>query len=223
MDKRRPPRIEAVFLDFSKAFDIMPHHLLLEKLSRNFNIQGQTWAWLKSFLIGRQNRVMYRGALSSLAPVTSGVPQWSVLGPLLFNLFISDISCNVSTNCLLFADDTLLYHPIFSTHDEITLQSDINAIGRWSESNGMKINIVKSKVMHMTRSKKHLLYLTTHCMVQSLQSHQPSNILEWSSTTPSPGTTTLMLLSKKQTKLLVLYGMSQGDHPQRHYYHFTVP
>ena len=86
---------------------------------------------------------MYRGALSSWAPVTSGVPQGSVLGPLLFNLFISDISCNVSTNCLLFADDTLLYHPIFSTHDEITLQSDINAIGRWSESNGMKINIVK--------------------------------------------------------------------------------
>ena len=135
----------------------MPHHLLLDKLSRNFNIQGQTWTRLKSFLVGRQNRVMYRGALSSWthAPVTSGVPrQGSVLGPLLFNLFISDISRNVSINCLLFADDTLLYHPIFSTHDEIALQSDINAVGQWSESNGMKINIAKSKVM--TRSKKPL-------------------------------------------------------------------
>ena len=99
---------------------------------------------------------MYRCALSSWTPVTTGVPQGSVLGPLLFNLFISDISRNVSTNCLLFADDTLLYHPIFSTHDEIALQSDINAVGQWNEPNGMKINIAKSKVMHMTRSKKPL-------------------------------------------------------------------
>ena len=109
---------------------------------------------IKSFLIGSQNRVMFQGALSSWTPVTSGVPQGSVLGPLLFNLFISDISRNVSTNCLLFADDTLLYQPIDSSHDEVSLQSDINAIGRWSESNGMKVNITKTKVIHVTRSKK---------------------------------------------------------------------
>ena len=153
MDKPRPPRIDIAFLDFSKAFDVMPHHTLLNKLARNFNIQGQTWSWLKSFLTGRHQRVMYQGAFSSWSPATSSVPQESVLGPLLFNLFISDISQNLATKSLLFADDTLIYQPICSRQDELLLQADLDALGRWSESNGMKLNTNKS-IMHMTRSTK---------------------------------------------------------------------
>ena len=75
LDRPRPPRIDAIFLDFSKAFDIMPHHTLLEKLACNFNIRGPTWTWLKSFLIGRQQRVIYHSCFSSWTPVTSGVPK----------------------------------------------------------------------------------------------------------------------------------------------------
>jgi hypothetical protein len=125
MDKPRPPRIDIAFLDFSKAFDVMPHHTILKKLAENFNIRGQTWYWLKAFLTGRFQRVMYQGALSSMSPVTSGVPQGSVLGPLLFNLFISDISHSLNSKCLLFADDTLIYRPIQSPADELSLQADL--------------------------------------------------------------------------------------------------
>ena len=156
MDKPRPPRIDIAFLDFSKAFDVMPHHTILNKLAENFNIRGQTWYWLKAFLTGRFQRVMYQGALSSMSPVTSGVPQGSVLGPLLFNLFISDISHSLNSKCLLFADDTLIYRPIQSPADELSLQADLDAIDLWSVANGMKINTNKSMIMHMTRSTKTL-------------------------------------------------------------------
>ena len=154
LDKPHPPRIDVIFLDFSKAFDVMPHNILLHKLASNFNICGLTWTWIQSFLIGRQQRVAYRGCFSEWAPVTSGVPQGSVLGPLLFNLFISDISHNLSTNSALFADDTLLYQPIRSTQDELSLQSDITALEQWTHLNGMQLNIKKTKVMHITRSRK---------------------------------------------------------------------
>lgn len=154
LDKPKNPRIDVIFLDFSKAFDTMPHHILLNKLASNYNICGTSWTWIKSFLIGRQQRVAYRGCFSEWAPVTSGVPQGSVLGPLLFNLFIADISHNMTTNCILFADDTLLYQPIKSLDDELSLQSDLTGLQRWTELNGMQLNTSKTKVMHISRSRK---------------------------------------------------------------------
>ena len=97
---------------------------------------------------------MYRGCFSGWASVTSGVPQGSVLGPLLFNLFINDISHNLTTKFLLFADDTLIYQPIQSPEDELALQGDLNELSRWSDTNGMLLNIKKTKVLHMSRAKK---------------------------------------------------------------------
>ncbi len=105
LDQRNPPRIDAVFLDMSKAFDRMPHHHLLTKLSTIFNIRGPLWRWVKDFLVGRQQRVHFLGETSKWANVQSGVPQGSVLGPLLFNLFINDITFGLNSSCVLFADD----------------------------------------------------------------------------------------------------------------------
>ena len=83
----------------------MPHTILLEKLAKNYNLRGSLWHWVRSFLTGRNQRVLFRGAVSSWVDVTSGVPQGSVLGPLLFNLFVNDISNSTSSNCVSFADD----------------------------------------------------------------------------------------------------------------------
>ena len=146
LDAPHPPRIDVIFLDFSKAFDVIPHHILLDKLARLYNIRGQTWTWLKSFLLNRKQRVLYKGSFSDWAPVTSGVPQGSVLGPLLFNIFINDISNNLASNSLLFADDAVIY--INSPSDEHVLQSDLTQLERWSQTNAMKLNTCKTKVLH---------------------------------------------------------------------------
>ena len=103
----------------SKAFDRMPNHTLLLKLASGFNINGALWRWIKDFLVGRHQRVTFVGRTSSWVEVKSGVPQGSVLGPLLFNMFINDISHDLTSTCALFADDVIIYRTIHSASDEI--------------------------------------------------------------------------------------------------------
>ena len=127
LDFSPPPKIDVIFLDFAKAFDVIPHDLLLKKLFSQFFSSGNIWSWISSFFSCREQRVSYRGAISSWLPITSGVPQGSVLGPCLFNLFIKDLS-QTQSPCALFADDTLSYKPIFTPSDCQILQSDIDSI-----------------------------------------------------------------------------------------------
>ena len=118
-------------------------------------MRGRVWHWVRSFLTGRSQRVLFRGAVSPWVSVTSGVPQGSVLGPLLFNLFVNDISHSVVSHCVLFADDILIYRDIQCPEDELGLQTDLNRLNRWCDDNGMTFNAGKSKVMHIrpTRSR----------------------------------------------------------------------
>ena len=104
-------------------------------------------------MTGRRQRVLFRGGVSPWVGVTSGVPQGSVLGPLLFNLFVNDISYSISSNCVLFADDVLLYRSIQNPDDENTLQLDIDRLKYWCDNNDMNFNAGKTKVMHITRSR----------------------------------------------------------------------
>ena len=94
----------AVFLDFSKAFDTVPHKRLLLKLD-HIGIRGKVLKWIQAFLCHRHQRVVINGVSSTWLPVTSGVPQGSVLGPLLFLLYINDLADNLNSDCRLFADD----------------------------------------------------------------------------------------------------------------------
>ncbi len=92
---------DVIFLDFAKAFDSVPHCELLHKL----RISGDLWCWFKDYLTGRQQCVCLEGSRSGLLPVVSGVPQGSILGPLLFLVYINDLSSVVHSLLLLFADD----------------------------------------------------------------------------------------------------------------------
>ena len=118
-------QIDAILFGFSKVFDVVSHKRLLLKLS-HYGICGNTLAWIQDFLSNRTQRVLLEGQVSSQSSVTSGVPQGSFLGPLLFLVFINDLPEYVSSTTRLFADDSLLYRTITSLDDARLLQEDLN-------------------------------------------------------------------------------------------------
>ena len=120
---------DVIVLDFSKAFDKVPHRRLLNKL-RLYGVSGPVLQWIDMFLSGRSQNVTVDGCFSSKTAVTSGVPQGTVLGPLLFLLFMNDLPTilDPSTRCRLFADDCLMYRVINSIDDQLQLQKDLAAL-----------------------------------------------------------------------------------------------
>ena len=111
---------DVILLDFCKAFDKVSHCLLLHKLD-HYGIRGPTFEWISSFLTGRSQRVVCNGCVSDAVNVTSGVPQGTVLGPLLFLIYINDLPNCITSCCSLFADDCLLYRQIYNKDDQETL------------------------------------------------------------------------------------------------------
>ena len=116
--------VDTIYLDFAKAFDTVPHRRLPGKFSA-YGIQGNILNWIKDFLCGRSQIVKVNGEQSAPAAVISGIPQGTVLGPLLFVIYINDILDNIKSEGLLFADDTKIFHSILTREDALTLQSDI--------------------------------------------------------------------------------------------------
>ena len=114
-------QVDTFILDFEKAFDTPPHELLKCKL-HGYGISGKTLVWIDSFLCNRQQRVVVNGAKSQWAPVLSDVSQGTVLGPLLFSLYINDIMVGIESEIRLFADDCVCYRRIDSTEDTSKLQ-----------------------------------------------------------------------------------------------------
>ena len=143
--------IDVIFLDYSKAFDSVPHHRLISKLSA-LGVRGNLSLWLSNFLSNRFQRVVLNGHLSSWAQVVSGVPQGSVLGPLLFILYVNDIPDLIKCNVRMFADDTKIYSVIRSFDDHLRLQSDVNQLLEWSHLWLLRFNIAKCKFMRIGNS-----------------------------------------------------------------------
>ena len=117
---------DLIIMDFAKAFDKVPHRRLLHKLEY-YGIRGSTHKWINSWLSGRTQQVVLDGQASDPVPVLSGVPQGSVLGPVLFLLFINDLPDNIRSSVRLFADDCVLYRNIHSLQDCLTLQEDLTS------------------------------------------------------------------------------------------------
>ena len=136
-----------VYLDFSKAFDKVDHVILLRKL-KAAGIGGKLGRWIHSFLTDRKQVVMVNGIASRSAPVVSGVPQGTVLGPLLFLMYIADIDDGVKYSSLSsFADDTRILKDIETVMDTFKLQYDLNIAYNWTEDNNMTFNDTKFQLL----------------------------------------------------------------------------
>jgi ribonuclease P/MRP protein subunit RPP40 len=140
-------------LDFSKAFDRLPHQRLLRKIE-HYGIRGMTYAWIADFLHNRKQQVVVDGAT---VPVISGVPQGSVFGPLLFLLFINDIPSEVNSSTRLVADDCILYRAIKSSYDCSILQDDLESLTNWEERWGMDFHPDKCCTLRMPRSRSPII------------------------------------------------------------------
>ena len=135
---------DAVYLDISKAFDSVSHFHLLDKLT-SINISGNLWLWFRAYLTDRFQYVSINNQCSQLMPVESGVPQGSILSPLLFIIYINDISDAVLySKTLLFADDTKCFRFIKSYSDHQLLQQDLNSLHNWSTRSNLSFKLSKS-------------------------------------------------------------------------------
>ena len=141
--------IDVLYLDVAKAFDCVNHKLLLCKLARK-GVGGAVLRWLTSYLNGRTMRVRVNDQLSAPIDCTSGVPQGSVLGPMLFLVFIDDLNDAITNSSLvLYADDAKLYNTVDSDNDREQLQQSLDNVCKWMHDNDLQLSIAKCKVLHI--------------------------------------------------------------------------
>ena len=123
--------VDVIYMDFQKAFDKVPHKRLIGK-AKNYVLDNPLLEWIEDFLTGRTQRVSINGSTSDWKEVTSGIPQVSVLDPLLFILFINDLPDGVKSNAYLFADVTKIFRNITDGEDKEILQDDLEILENWS-------------------------------------------------------------------------------------------
>ena len=127
-------RLDAIIIDFSKAFDLVPHDRLLKKIAAS-GVDSRVVVWIREFLTDRSQRVSVGRHYSEEVRVTSGVPQGSVLGPLLFLAYVNDIWRDTESKIRLFVDDCIIYMKILNIKDVEKLQTDLDRVGDWAEEN----------------------------------------------------------------------------------------
>ena len=139
---------DVIFLDFQKAFDTAPHCRLIKNLDV-YGIKGSLLLWIKDFFSEHTQQVVLNGSASITFTLSSGVPQGSVMGPLLFLVYINDIPEQVECNISMFADDTKIYTAVKSAADSQRLQTDLNSLARWADDWLLRFNVKKCKCTYI--------------------------------------------------------------------------
>jgi hypothetical protein len=148
--------VDAIYLDFAKAFNKVPHQRLAAKF-RAHGIEGDVLQWITEWLRGRRQVVSVNGSASEEVPVLSGVPQGSVLGPILFLIFVNDMDEGITSHLLKFADDTKLYLPLRNDESHAVLQEDLNKLCKWL----MLFNVSKCATLHFGyNNPRHAYYMS---------------------------------------------------------------
>ena len=150
-------RTDIVYFDLAKAFDSVPHKLLIHKL-KTFGFNGPLLLWMTDYLLNRKQRVIVNGSNSEWKNVQSGVPQGATLGPLKFLLYVNDIPTNLTlgTQCGIFADDPKILRNIITNNDVKILQHNINSLYTWSTLWGLSVNTSKCMVLSAKRTQNQL-------------------------------------------------------------------
>jgi hypothetical protein len=149
--------VDIFYADFAKAFDKVPHKKLIAKL-KSYGVNENTVKWIEAFLSNREQRVVLGKESSNWAGVTSGVPQGSVLGPLLFSIYINDLTKAIKNKSGLYADDSKVFRTVVNDEDRQSLQEDIDTITEWSYKFGLPLNLNKCHIMHVGKNNSQFRY-----------------------------------------------------------------
>ena len=152
--------IDSIYLDYMTAFDTVPHKRLIYKLRMN-GISPSILRWIEGFLTGRKQQVCVNG-MSKLADVTSGIPQGSVLGPILFVMYINDLPNEIQSDIYMFADDTNVFRTIKTNDDQCILQDDLDELTAWSTKWLLTFHPDKCKIMHLGKPLEDQFKYTLH-------------------------------------------------------------
>ncbi len=196
--------VDIIYLDFQKAFDKVPHKRLLTKL-KSHGIQGVILKWIGNWLTNRKQRVVINGKASEWIDVTSGVPQGSVLGPVLFLVYINDIDDGITSIISKFADDTKIANSVVSYEQVIEMQKNLDKLSEWGKKWLMSFNADKCKVLHIGYRNDKAKYVLNGTQLKSVENEIDLGVTISSNLKPSQQCSNVV---KKANKVIGLIGRS---------------